>query len=53
MWGRTYLHAHWLSDVVAGLLEGIAVATLVWYAVEAVRDRRARRHQAVASAPAA
>ena len=41
MWGRTYLHAHWLSDVVAGLLEGIAVATLVWYAIEAVRDRRA------------
>ena len=53
MWGRTYLHAHWLSDVVAGLLEGIAVATLVWYAMEAVRDRRARRHQAVESAPAA
>lgn len=44
MWGRTYLHAHWLSDVIAGLLEGIAVATLVWYAIEAVRDRRARRH---------
>jgi undecaprenyl-diphosphatase len=53
MWGRTYLHAHWLSDVVAGLLEGIAVATLVWYAMEAVRDRRARRHQEVESAPAA
>jgi undecaprenyl-diphosphatase len=29
MWSRTYLHAHWLSDVVAGMLEGIAVATLV------------------------
>jgi undecaprenyl-diphosphatase len=43
MWARTYLHAHWLSDVVAGLLEGIAVATLVWCAVEAVRDRRAVR----------
>ena len=53
MWGRTYLHAHWLSDVVAGLLEGIAVATLVWYAMEAVRDRRARRHQEVESAPSA
>ena len=53
MWGRTYLHAHWLSDVVAGLLEGIAVATLVWYAMEAVRDRRARRHQEVEMAPAA
>ena len=43
MWARTYLHAHWLSDVIAGLLEGIAVATLVWCAVEAIRDRRAIR----------
>jgi membrane-associated phospholipid phosphatase len=43
MWARTYLHAHWLSDVVAGLLEGIAVATLVWCAVEAIKDRRARK----------
>lgn len=43
MWSRTYLRAHWLSDVVAGMLEGIAVATLVWCAVEAVRDRRATR----------
>ncbi|KJQ56024.1 phosphatase PAP2 family protein [Microbacterium sp. SA39] len=43
MWSRTYLQAHWLSDVVAGMLEGIAVATLVWIAVEAVRDRRAAR----------
>ncbi|WP_345800461.1 phosphatase PAP2 family protein [Microbacterium sp. AZCO] len=43
MWSRTYLHAHWLSDVVAGLLEGIAVGCLVWCAVEAIRDRRALR----------
>ena len=43
MWSRAYLHAHWLSDVIAGLLEGIAVATLVWCAVEAYRDRRAAR----------
>ena len=43
MWSRTYLQAHWLSDVVAGLLEGIAVATLAWCAIEALRDRRARR----------
>lgn len=42
-WSRTYLQAHWLSDVVAGLLEGVAVACLVWCAVEAVRDRRAAR----------
>ncbi|WP_136056849.1 phosphatase PAP2 family protein [Microbacterium sp. K24] len=43
MWSRTYLNAHWLSDVVAGMLEGVAVATLVWIAVQAARDRRALR----------
>lgn len=43
MWSRTYLQAHWLSDVVAGLCEGIAVATLVWVAFEAARDRHAAR----------
>ncbi|GAA1245461.1 undecaprenyl-diphosphatase [Microbacterium phyllosphaerae] len=43
MWSRTYLHAHWLSDVAAGLLEGIAVACFVWVCVEAVRARRASR----------
>lgn len=46
MWARTYLHAHWLTDVVAGLLEGIAVATIVWCAVEAVRERRVLNRQA-------
>ncbi len=50
MWARTYLHAHWLSDVVAGLLEGIAVATLVWCAMEAIRERRALRQRVAASA---
>jgi undecaprenyl-diphosphatase len=43
MWSRTYLHAHWLSDVVAGMLEGVAVGALVWCTVEAIRDRRALR----------
>ncbi|KSU56434.1 phosphatase PAP2 family protein [Microbacterium enclense] len=43
MWSRTYLHAHWLSDVVAGFLEGVAVATLVWALVEVWRVRRAQR----------
>ncbi|MFG6491043.1 phosphatase PAP2 family protein [Microbacterium sp. P03] len=51
MWSRTYLQAHWLSDVTAGLLEGIAVGTLVWCAMEAVRDRRAVR--ALAAEPTA
>ena len=43
MWSRTYLHAHWLSDVVAGLLEGIAVACFVWVCVDAARARHASR----------
>ncbi len=40
MWSRTYLHAHWLSDVVAGMLEGVAVATFVWACMVAIRARR-------------
>lgn len=47
MWSRTYLHAHWLSDVVAGFLEGVAVATLVWALIEVWRVRRAQRLVAV------
>lgn len=48
---RTYLHAHWLTDVVAGVLEGIAVATLVWCLVETARERRAlQRADACAAA---
>lgn len=43
MWSRTYLHAHWLSDVTAGALEGLAVSTLVWAAIEVARERRAQR----------
>ncbi|MEV8241491.1 phosphatase PAP2 family protein [Microbacterium testaceum] len=43
MWSRTYLHAHWLSDVVAGALEGIAVSTFVWALIQVVRERRAQR----------
>ncbi len=41
MWSRTYLQAHWLSDVVAGMLEGVAVATIVWVVAQVIRGRRA------------
>ncbi|MDG4864639.1 phosphatase PAP2 family protein [Streptomyces sp. T-3] len=30
MWSRTWLHAHWLSDTVAGACAGGGVALLVW-----------------------
>lgn len=43
MWSRTYLHAHWVSDVVAGMLEGVAVATIVWACMSLWRTRRAAR----------
>jgi len=51
MWSRTYLHAHWLSDVVAGMLEGVAVATFVWACVAAIRARRLARGRGSFSAP--
>lgn len=51
MWSRTYLQAHWLSDVVAGLLEGVAVATLVWACAESVRARRLARSRLATSFP--
>jgi len=47
MWSRTYLHAHWLSDVVAGALEGIAVSTFVWALIQVLRERRAQRSASV------
>ncbi|WP_341955274.1 phosphatase PAP2 family protein [Microbacterium sp. LWH13-1.2] len=53
MWSRTYLHAHWLSDVVAGLLEGIAVACFVWVCVDAARARHARRTAAASAGESA
>ena len=40
-----------LSDVIAGMLEGVVVACLVWCAVEALRDRRAVRANAEDPAP--
>jgi undecaprenyl-diphosphatase len=42
-WSRTYLHAHWLSDVVAGGVWGSALALTVFAAAQlAIRPGRAR-----------
>lgn len=47
MWSRTYAGVHWLTDTIAGVLLGVAVAcALRWAAavwIRAVRSRRSRR----------
>jgi membrane-associated phospholipid phosphatase len=38
-WSRTYLQVHWLADVTAGSILGIAVALLVFAAAQHLRGR--------------
>jgi membrane-associated phospholipid phosphatase len=45
-WSRTYLHAHWLSDVLAGSVLGIAVSLLSFAVVQLVTRRRRDRKAA-------
>ncbi|SEL30119.1 phosphatase PAP2 family protein [Streptacidiphilus jiangxiensis] len=45
MWSRTWLHAHWLSDTVAGALAGAATALLLWRAFTPLLSREADRRQ--------
>ncbi|MGH3691559.1 MAG: phosphatase PAP2 family protein [Microbacterium sp.] len=42
-WSRTYLEAHWLTDVLAGALLGTSIALIVWWAVRVLQERRSRR----------
>jgi membrane-associated phospholipid phosphatase len=47
MWARTWQHAHWLSDTIAGAAVGWAVATFLWWALSPLLDReRALREPA-------
>ncbi|MEY9875074.1 membrane-associated phospholipid phosphatase [Streptacidiphilus sp. MAP12-33] len=45
MWSRTWLHAHWLSDTVAGALAGAATALLLWCAFAPLLAREAERRR--------
>ncbi|WP_328863629.1 phosphatase PAP2 family protein [Streptomyces virginiae] len=45
MWSRTWLHAHWLSDTVAGAAAGAGVGLLAWWLFgPALARERARAH---------
>jgi len=47
MWARTWQHAHWLTDTIAGAATGWAVATFLWWALTPLLDReRALRRAA-------
>ncbi|MFG2328095.1 phosphatase PAP2 family protein [Streptomyces sp. NPDC048604] len=39
MWSRTWLHAHWLSDTLAGATTGAGMALVLWWAFTPLLNR--------------
>ncbi|SDD15133.1 phosphatase PAP2 family protein [Glycomyces harbinensis] len=48
MWARTWQHAHWLSDTIAGAATGWAVAVFLWWALSPLLDRERALREAAA-----
>lgn len=47
-WSRTYLEAHWLTDVVAGAVLGMSIALIVWSGLCRLRsEAQARQRRGV------
>ena len=49
-WSRTYLHAHWLSDAVAGAILGVGVALLSLAVVQILSTRSRERGRSALAA---
>ncbi|MGP3683817.1 phosphatase PAP2 family protein [Streptomyces sp. IBSNAI002] len=52
MWSRTWLHAHWLSDTVAGAAAGAGAGLVVWWLLIPSLTREHTRLAARAAPPA-
>ncbi|MEV3992638.1 phosphatase PAP2 family protein [Streptomyces sp. NPDC049837] len=51
MWSRTWLHAHWLSDTLAGATTGAGAALLLWWLFTPLLLREAEARRAASGEP--